>query len=96
MDQFPLVATAVPSTVVPSVSYKVTVEPASAVPVNTGIVTLVMLSEFEIPLSLAVAITGVDGAFGAVVSMTKSLFAPNDPAVPGAGKVNAALAPIAF
>jgi hypothetical protein len=45
MLQLPPVATAVPSTVVPSVSYKVTVLPASAVPVKVGVVLLVMLSD---------------------------------------------------
>ncbi|MNY48235.1 hypothetical protein D3C86_1835550 [compost metagenome] len=64
IDQFPPVAMPVPRTVVPSVSYRVTVEPASAVPVNTGVVILVMLSELDIPLSLAAANTGADGAFG--------------------------------
>ncbi|MNQ95937.1 hypothetical protein D3C85_1115210 [compost metagenome] len=64
MDQFPPVAMPVPITVVPSVSYRVTVEPGSAVPVNTGVVILVILSELDTPLSLAAANTGADGAFG--------------------------------
>ena len=45
-------AVTVPSTVVPSVSNSVTVLLASAVPVNTGVVLLVMPSVFEAPLSL--------------------------------------------
>src|SRR4051794_23270058 len=65
--QLPPVATAGPISVVPSNS--VTVVPASAVPVKVGVVTLVMLSVTEMPLSDAVARSGVDGAPGAVVSM---------------------------
>src|SRR5690606_28485508 len=53
MLHMPPVAVVVPSTVVPSVSYKVTVLPASAVPVTVGVVSLVILSVFEEPLSLA-------------------------------------------
>ena len=59
--QFPAaVATAVPSTVVPSLSCSVTVAPASApTPAKTGVATLVMLSLSEAPLSLAAARSGV-------------------------------------
>ena len=43
--------------------------PASAVPVKVGVVTLVMLSVLDKPLSDAVSRSGADGAAGAVVSM---------------------------
>ena len=56
MVQLPPVATAVPSTVVPSTNC--TVKPASAVPVKTGVVTRVILSEVETPLSLAAVKSG--------------------------------------
>jgi hypothetical protein len=68
IDQVPPVAVAVPSTVVPFVSYKVTVLPLSAVPVMTGVAFAVMSSVFDEPLSLALPRSGVDGAFGAVWS----------------------------
>ena len=60
-------ATPVPITVVPS--SKVTVLPASAVPVKVGVVTLVMLSVLDVPLSDAATRSGRVGAAGAVVSM---------------------------
>ncbi len=67
-DQVP--ADAVPDpTALPS-EYTVTVAPASAVPVMVGVVTRVMLSVFEIPVSEAAIRSGVDGAAGPVVSMT--------------------------
>jgi len=47
----------------------VTVLPASAVPVKVGVVTLVILSVLDEPLSLAAVISGVEGAAGAVVSI---------------------------
>ena len=65
--QLPPVATAVPTTVAPSKS--VTVVPLSAVPVKVGAVTLVMLSVFDMPLSLAAVRSGTDGAAGAVESI---------------------------
>src|SRR4051794_34131014 len=46
----------------------VTVLPASAVPVNVGGGTLVMLSVLDTPLSLASARSGVEGAAGGVLS----------------------------
>lgn len=52
IDQLPPVATAVPNMVVPLESYNVTVAPLSVVPVKVGVVTLVRLSEFDVPLSL--------------------------------------------
>src|ERR1700735_3088137 len=59
-------AVAVPIVVAPSSS--VIFEPASAVPLMVGVVTLVMWSALEAPLSEAVARTGTFGAAGAVVS----------------------------
>jgi hypothetical protein len=41
---------------------------ASAVPLNVGVVLLVMLSVFDVPVSDAAARSGVEGADGAVVS----------------------------
>ena len=52
IEYAPPVATPVPSTVVPSVSYSVTVLPASAVPV------IVSVASFEKPLSATVPVTG--------------------------------------
>jgi hypothetical protein len=68
IDQLPPVAVAVPSEVVPSVSYNVTVLPLSAVPVKVGVVLLVMLSLFEVPVSVPLVMSGVEGALGAVWS----------------------------
>src|SRR5207253_2202554 len=70
IDQLPEPsAVAVPSTVVPLVSNSVTVAPASApLPVNTGVVLLVMLSVLDEPESVAAVMSGADGA-AAVVSM---------------------------
>ena len=48
---------------------RVTVLFASAVPVNVGVMSLVMLSLSETPLSDAAARSGVEGALGAVLSM---------------------------
>src|SRR3569832_914188 len=63
-------ALAVPSKVVPSVSYSATTAPASAVPVKVGVVTLVMRSVFEAPLSDEVDSVG-EGAAGAAESSVK-------------------------
>ena len=60
-------ATPVPITVVPS--NRVTVLPASAVPVKVGVVTLVMLSVLDTPVSDAVIRSRACGRAGAVVSM---------------------------
>src|SRR5437762_2677294 len=49
----------------------VTVLPASAVPVNVGVVSVVTLSVWEQPLSLASVRSGADGAAGAVLSSVK-------------------------
>ena len=45
-----------------------TVLPASAVPVKVGVVSLVRLSELELPLSEVAIRSGVEGAAGAVSS----------------------------
>ncbi|MNV72213.1 hypothetical protein D3C71_1652820 [compost metagenome] len=82
IDQFPPVAMPVPMAVVPSVPYKVTVEPASAVPINTGMTALVMLSELDTPLSLAAARTGADGAAGSEVSKVSAGVVPAPPLLP--------------
>ena len=61
---------AVPSTVVPLVSYKVTVAPATApLPVIVGVVVLVTLSVLDDPVSDAVARSGALTAAGTTVSM---------------------------
>ena len=66
-------ATLAPSIVVPSLSYKVTVAPASApLPVKVGVVTLVMLSVFDEPLSEAAVRSGALGAAAAVSIVTLS------------------------
>ena len=68
MLQLPLPsANPVPTRVVPL--YSRTVAPASAVPVKVGVVTLVMLSVLDIPLSDAAIRSGADGATGACVSI---------------------------
>ena len=67
-------ATVVPNTVVPSLSYSVTVAPAStAAPVMTGMVLVVKLSVLLEPESLAVAKSGVgdDGAAVSTVTVSK-------------------------
>src|SRR5439155_1255560 len=51
---------------------------ASAVPVKVGVVTLVMLSVLELPLSLAAVRSGAEGAAGALVSIVM-LRAPEAP-----------------
>jgi hypothetical protein len=53
-----------------------TVLPASAVPVNVGVVSFVILSVFEEPLSVAAVMSGVDGAAGAVLSIVNVLPLP--------------------
>ena len=68
-------AVAVPSTVVPSVSYRVTVLLASAVPVKVGVVLLVLLSVDELPVSVAAVMSGALGAVGAVLSYITVLVA---------------------
>ena len=75
MLQLPPVAVVVPSTV-PSVSYKVTVLPASAVPVRVGVVSLVTLSVLEVPESDAKSKSGVDGTDGVAASTNTELVLP--------------------
>ena len=65
-------AVAVPSNVLPSVSYRRTALLASAVPMKIGIVTFVMLSELDAPESDKLLISGALGATGGVVSPTGS------------------------
>ena len=59
--------TAVPITVAPS--YSETVDPSSADPASVGVVSFVIASVEEDPVSLAAVRAGVDGAAGAAVSM---------------------------
>src|SRR5436190_1762464 len=63
-----------PTPVAPSRT--VTVLPASAVPVNVGVGLLVMLSVFELPVSVAAVMSGVDGAPGAVLSTVNVVLGP--------------------
>ena len=63
-------AVAVPSRVVPSVSYSLTVAPASApLPVTVGVVALVRLSVLLVPVSDPLARSAAPDAVGAVVSI---------------------------
>ncbi|MNV79381.1 hypothetical protein D3C71_1729310 [compost metagenome] len=68
MLHVPPVAIPVPSKLVPSVSYSLTVEPASAVPVKVGVALLVRLSELELPVSVPAVRSGLVGALGAMWS----------------------------
>src|ERR1041385_5148568 len=61
-------AAAVPLPICVAPSKMVTVLPASAVPVNVGVVTLVILSLFKEPVSLAAVMANELGATGAVTS----------------------------
>jgi len=63
----PPLATALPTGVPPSPM--VTMRPELAETVNVGVLMLVMLSEVEVPVSLAVARSGVPGAEGTLVSI---------------------------
>ena len=78
-----LSAVAVPNEVVPF--NRVTVEPASAVPVIVGVESSVV----------ADAVVNDVGAFGAVVSITNALFAPKEPDAPGDDNVRVASLPAA-
>src|SRR6266403_1856706 len=62
----PPLATALPICVLPS--KRVTVLPDIAETVNVGVVMLVMLSELEVPVSLAACRSGVPGAAGGTLS----------------------------
>ena len=59
-----------------------TVSPFTPVPVNVGVVTLVMLSVLDVPESEAAVKSGVPGAADAVVSMVtdRALEVPTFPA----------------
>ena len=63
---------------------RVTVEPASAVPVIVGVESL---AEEEVDNDV--------GALGAAVSIINALFAPKEPDVPGVAKVRVASLPAA-
>jgi len=76
-------AVTVPSTVVPLVSYKVTVQPGSAVPVIVGVVVFVVLSVVLLARE-PLAKSGVLGAFGAMVSTDTSIPADAAPVLPAA------------
>src|SRR5436190_1492069 len=74
--QFPLpLATVVPSEVGPARNSS-TVLLASAVPLNVGVVTLVMLSVLEVPVSVAAVRSGVEGAAGGVLSTVNVVLGP--------------------
>ena len=84
MLQLPLPsAVVVPSTVLPSSN--TTALLASAVPEKVGVVTLVLLSVLELPLSLVAAMSGVVGAvLGGVLSMVMLSAAEADETLPAA------------
>jgi hypothetical protein len=48
---------------------RVTVLPASADPVNTGVVSFVILLVLDRPVSVTLVISGMDGMLGGVVSI---------------------------
>ena len=69
IDQLPD-PSAVAEPTAPSTSdVNVTVAPASAVPASVGVVSLVMLSVEELPVSLAASRSATPGAAGFAVSM---------------------------
>ncbi len=73
-------AVVVPSNVVPSVSYSLTVAPASApLPVTVGVVALVRLSVLLVPVSDPLARSAAPEAVGVVVSIVT--VKPADPAL---------------
>ena len=66
--QFPLLSAVVdPKELLPAKSSTMLL--ASAVPVKVGVVSLVLLSVFELPVSELESRSGVDGAAGAAASM---------------------------
>ena len=69
--QTPLVATALARTLDPS--NKATVAPAVAGPVNVSVVSRVMLSEFDAPVSLEATRSGVETVTGeaSIVTVTR-------------------------
>ncbi len=73
-------------------SYTLTTALASVpVPVRVGVVSDVISSVVENPVSEAVARSPSDGATGAVVSTTSALLAPRDVTAPGVASVIVAL-----
>ena len=70
--------------VVEPLTNKVTVLPASAVPLIVGVVSFVVAPDVDIT-----------GASGAVVSITRALLSPKEPEAPGDAKVRFALFPAA-
>ena len=71
-DQSPLPsAVVVPKEVMPEKSS--TVLSASAVPVRVGVVSVVILSVLELPVSEAASRSGVDGADGAIQSNSEDV-----------------------
>ena len=75
-----MAVTAVPVAVTPL--SKVTVAPLSAVPVKVAVVSLVIPSVVEMPVSLAAVSAGVEGATGAVVSMVMVTLPDTGPRLP--------------
>ena len=69
-------------------SYSVTWAAASAVPVKVGVLSLVLLSVFETPLSVAAVMSGADGA-KAIVSMVTLSAADATLAMPAASVATA-------
>ena len=70
--QFPLLSAVVdPKELLPAKSSTVLL--ASAVPVKVGVVSLVLLSVFELPVSELESRSGVDGALGGTLSTLKAL-----------------------
>ena len=78
-------AVAVPSTVVPSVSYSLMIAPASApLPVMVGVVALVRLSVLLVPASDALDKSGATAAIGTLVSIVTVRLADAAPVLPAA------------
>ena len=69
MDQLPDPSVVAVPTAPSTFEDRVTVLPASAVPVNCGVVSLVMLSSSSVPESLRVSKSGTEGAGRPVVSI---------------------------
>ncbi len=63
-------------------SYRVTIVLVSLVPVMTGVVTFVMPSVLEAPVSLAALALGTEGATGATVSTVTRIDADAGPRLP--------------
>ena len=68
MLQFPTPSAVIVPTVPSTEDIRVMVLFASAVPVKVGVLSLVTLSVFELPVSVSDAISGIDGAEGSDVS----------------------------